>query len=433
MTTLNAWQLAEQGGHACILFFANPLVYIATLLLIVDLVRNIRAERAFFGIRVTRIWKPFCFRYLVAVCVGLALSVVAVLLGIQVDVAEIAVVSGLSIVLAAARLRWLASSTAIALVSLSAIVEQSLFAQYTARLGQIGVFLHQFHVIDWVALLGLGAIGELVLFVAYRKSSPSPALVASRRGRSLGAFKLQLGFVIPVAVLVPGPVAAPHVPVDWPWLTSHAALLGLAGLPMVVGAHFLSCAVEPQVLLRRKFVDSLATAILAVAGVYALSTRYGWLSVIPVTIALLWPEWRVRQFHWQENHADPVCPPNSDGVVVLHTIRGSLAESMGLKPGEVITHVNQVPVHTEFDLHFAIDQNPAYAKLQVVDRRGEIRLVGKPVYEGERHQLGIIFVPQQLESACYAKRSFGLLQTLYIRWNQTSGTTQESTGSTVSV
>jgi hypothetical protein len=52
-----------------------------------------------------------------------------------------------------------------------------------------------------------------------------------------------------------------------------------------------------------------------------------------------------------------------------------------------------VPVNTPFDLHFAINQNPAFVKLEVMDDQGEIRFVGKPRYTGEHHNLGLILVP----------------------------------------
>ncbi len=87
---------------------------------------------------------------------------------------------------------------------------------------------------------------------------------------------------------------------------------------------------------------------------------------------------------------EPRFAPDDRGIRVLYVIRGSLAERLGIRPAELITYVNQAPVHTEYDFHFALGQNPAYARFQVTDERGEPRLVSSPVFEGECHDLGLI-------------------------------------------
>jgi hypothetical protein len=134
-------------------------------------------------------------------------------------------------------------------------------------------------------------------------------------------------------------------------------------------------------------------------------------AAVGAILALVAREWGVWAQFLRETRREPLFAPSPDGVRVLATVEGSLAEKMGLRPGEVITQVNQVPVHTAYDLHFALDQNPAYARLHVLDLHGELRMAGKPVYVGERHQLGLIPVPD-MGSPALRLQPGGLFATL---------------------
>ncbi|MCL6593448.1 MAG: hypothetical protein K6T31_05685, partial [Alicyclobacillus sp.] len=84
---------------------------------------------------------------------------------------------------------------------------------------------------------------------------------------------------------------------------------------------------------------------------------------------------------------------------------------------EVITHVNHMPVHSAYDVHFALSQHPAYAKLHVVDQRGELRLAGRAVYDGERVKLGLLLAPSDANAPAYDPVPYGLLETcrLHVR------------------
>lgn len=183
----------------------------------------------------------------------------------------------------------------------------------------------------------------------------------------------------------------------------------------MAGFSAVLMAVRPAEAIRLTSRVSLLMGIVLVLDALAVhfwGAGFGWLGVVAMVLGRELPVWLIRQ---HENQNDPLFSPSKDGVRILTTREGSLAETMGLVPAEVVTHVNQVPVHSNYDLHFAFDQNPAYAKLQVIDERGEMRIVGKPVYTGELNQLGLVLAPDQPFGPCYRKSEFGLFQTLYLR------------------
>lgn len=86
------WTVAGGWGQivlvAVVAFLLNPLHYVATALVIWDLVRNIKHERLWFGVRVTRIIQPVILRYIKACVIGLAGSVALVLLGATASLAN---------------------------------------------------------------------------------------------------------------------------------------------------------------------------------------------------------------------------------------------------------------------------------------------------------------------------------------------------------
>lgn len=417
MLGYTVWQVTHLVGRAILAILLNPVTYIVTVLLIWDLLRNVKAERRFFGVRVTRVWKPLFFRYMKNLVVGVVVSFAALALGLTVTVWEIVVVSGLSVLLACVRLRGFATPYAVSLCIVLSITFRHMnvlrpISQQTAW-NAIWHHVIGFHIFGWVGLLALMYFAEAILFV-WNPVPVAPVLFESRRGRSIGGFVLQFSYLVPIGVWTPGFYAVPHLPSHWPWLSS-APGISLMGLPVVLGFGATLSTSNWRQIVKLRTKSSLVTA-LTLSGVFYLTYRYGilyaLLAVAMTWVALEWYIWRLKR---QESLKDPLYVARDEGVFVLCTIKGSAAEQMGLAPGDCITHVNQVPVHTAYDLHFALDQNPAYAKLQVVDSRGEIRLVGTPVYAGERHRLGLITVPER-NAAAYQNRSFGLLQSHYLRY-----------------
>ena len=414
------WQIAQMIFHAFLLLLLNPVLYLATILLVWDLLRNVRAERRFFGIRVTRVWIPLLMRYVKAVCVGTLLTLVCLACGIEVRQSEIYLVSGLSILLGVFRIRFGNTPSAIFLLIFMAWIAVHVSVPASSFLAKPVRFFSEVHIVSWLALLCVSYAAQFLMVWWHRKEGVAPALVESRRGRGIGALVVQLAFVIPVGVLTPGNHPFQELFFHWSWLAVHGGI-NLGAIPFVMGFSAVTLGTEPRRILKRLLIDSAVSTVVLAGSAY-MAVHFGSVfSLAGVIFALLLQEGTILQFRFRESYRDAICAPQSEGVVVLYTIKGSLAEEMGLRPGEIITHVNQVPVHSEYDLHFAFDQNPAYAKLQVIDRRGELRIIGKPVYDGERHQLGLILAPQGTDVPCYCNRPVGLLQTLYLKFSTSAG------------
>ncbi|WAH36604.1 PDZ domain-containing protein [Alicyclobacillus dauci] len=405
---------------ALLTFLLNPLHYVITAFIIWDLVCNIRNERLWFGIRVTRIVKPLVVRYVKACVVGAVGSAALLALGAAVSWTTILFVTVLSLVLGAIRSRFTSSSFAISVAVTLAGVAGMFQSPGPSFLSSALRFLQGFETKSWLAIGVVAALAELLLQWWNKRDAVFPALMTSKRGRRIGALKIQLGFVMPLMLWM---TPINHGAVTFfggfhPWLTSPQTSLGICIIPVVFGLHGLFTALKPErVLVQWRWWNLAQAAVLAAGFAVEQWTKidFGWLAA-PVMIALI----ECVRSVWRRVDAssEPLIAPDNRGVMVLYTIRDSLSDKLGLLPGEIVTHVNQTPVHTEYDLHFAFDQNPAYAKFQIIDTRGEVRLVGNPVYEGERHQLGLIVVVPGEQPALALKRPLGFLETMYLRRNR---------------
>lgn len=414
------WSLFEV---AILTFLLNPLHYVITGLIIWDLIRNVRAERMWFGIRVTRIGKTLIIRYLKACLFGLVGSVGLLILGAMVSWQSVLFVALLSLVLGLIRTRMAATPFAIAVAVILAAIAHVIRLPLQSMFAKPVDFLQSFSIQSWLAIGVVSTLSELGLQWWTSRDATLPALVTSKRGRRVGALKIQLGFVLPLAIwMTPGTSVAGIHPATLvfktsiePWLFTPHTAVAIGILPAVFGVHALFTALEPtRVLIQLRWWSLILSAVFAAGFVvnHFLWPPYGWVAA-PIAIALL----ELFRSVWRrvDESSEPRCSPDSRGVMILYTIRNSLSEKLGLKSGEIITHVNQTPVHTEYDLHFAVEQNPAYAKFQVIDTRGELRLVGNPVFEGERHQLGLLIVVPNDQPALRLRRPFGLLETVYLR------------------
>ncbi|MNC61811.1 Cell division topological determinant MinJ [compost metagenome] len=73
----------------------------------------------------------------------------------------------------------------------------------------------------------------------------------------------------------------------------------------------------------------------------------------------------------------------------------SPAEGLDIRTGEILAKVNGLPVTTKDALHAALQANPAYCKLEIINLQGESRFAGRAIFAGEHHQLGILICPDE--------------------------------------
>ncbi|QSO50327.1 PDZ domain-containing protein [Alicyclobacillus curvatus] len=398
--------------------FLNPLFYAGFALAFWDLRRTSTFERKFFGIRATRPLRLTIIRGVEGLMIGIVISALLIASGVVVDLWEVAAVSILGLVLGAIQLRFVSPVYSISLLSALSLVISKWGPSAKGFFGIVVSHLGSFHVVGWSGVLCGVMLGEMLLVAIVGRHSVSPVVTVSKRGRGIGALWIQLAFMVPLVIPTVGTVWSAPSYVHSPWhllWTLTASSFALLGMPVLVGFSGLFDNLRPRVAVQQTAAIDGLSAVLAGGGAY-LGTIYdsGYAVLAP------WLILAIREVsRWWLDHrqslADPLFAPADEGVMVLAVLPDSWAARLGVKPADTIARVNGVPVHSQYDLHFALNQNPAYAKLEVIDERGEIRFVSHTVYEGERAQLGLIFAPDGQSPRFVKAGGSGLLQSLYAR------------------
>ncbi|WP_245629777.1 hypothetical protein [Alicyclobacillus sendaiensis] len=182
--TANGWWALI--GLLLLTFLLNPYHYLATGFVIWDLVRNVRRERALFGVRVTRIGKTLVLRYGRAGAVGIAASLALLAAGAEGTLSSALYVLAVSIVLGVIRSRLAAVPIAIS----AAVLLSWLARAYHGTVPSAVVPAWRADVAmleaNWLLIAAATALAECVFGLWGTRDAILPALVTSRRGRRMG-------------------------------------------------------------------------------------------------------------------------------------------------------------------------------------------------------------------------------------------------------
>lgn len=121
---------------------------------------------------------------------------------------------------------------------------------------------------------------------------------------------------------------------------------------------------------------------------------YWWepLAIVVAVVAILWREWIALSAKLYEQKRPPYFTKRTNGLVILGVLPDTPAHKMALSVGEVIVKVNGIPVVTEDEFYAALQHNRAFCKLEVLNESGEVRFAQSALFEGEHHELGLLFV-----------------------------------------
>lgn len=381
-------------------FFGNlltPFFYLAILLVYLQYRRQVALERQLFGIRVTSAEQQAIRSLGYGAAGGLAATLLISGIGIVLNPTDFVYVWILAVILAIMNLRFVCFAYAGGILSfvsllLNALPEMTVAWPWMAKIYEDLRGLSAPHLLALVAVLHLT---EAILVSVQGGQSASPVFLQGKRGRLIGGYILQKYWVIPLGAVVMTGTGGLDSPGWWGLLP----IIGLQGLqifpvPAVLGFSGLALARHPQEKAARtaKWLAVYALALLGLALAGAYWSPLLWAAAIFSPVAhelLIWWEMTDEKFR-QPKFVKPL-----QGVQILAILPNSPAEGMELKPGETIVRANGVPVNTPFELHFAINQNPAFIKLEVVDENGENRFAGKPRFSGDHHGLGLILVPDE--------------------------------------
>jgi len=376
---------------------AHPLFYVAILLVFLQYRRQNLMERRMFGVRTSVLGEGMIHSLAYGLAGGIIATLLFTVLGVVLSPVDLIYVWIVALVFALFNARFICFAYAGGFLSLVSLMLNALPELNVAPAWVLSVYndLRGLNVGGLMALVGILHLIEALLIRWNGAKGAMPVFVSGKRGSLIGGFILQKFWVVPMATFVyVGGDSGLQAPAWWPLLsfgTLGAGIL-IAPMPAVLGFSSVALSKTPEKkassMSKYLMAYSVLLMLLAVAASYVPAIL--WVAALfCIVVHELLILWEVTA----EPNAHPIYVRSNRGLKILAVLPQGPAQQMGLKSGETIMKVNGNPVSTPYDLHFAINQNPAYAKLELLTPEGEVRFASTPIYMGDHHQLGIVLVP----------------------------------------
>nr|WP_194382802.1 S1C family serine protease [Bacillus mojavensis] len=380
------------------LFFLHPLFWFFVIVSLAFGYVRIKRERKTFHTRIADIYDELKFTYTKGLIPGILLSIVLGVLGISIPLGILAIIAVMTAAAALTlRANWMSAAY---------IVSVSMLIGFGLQVNQTEPFLDRFpqgFAVVWPALavfLGLLVIAEGA--VAYRSAhvKTSPGLVVSSRGLPIGQQLANRIWLLPLFILVPGNGIESHLS-WWPVFSVPGGSFHFLWIPYFVGfgQRVQGSLPETSIRITAKRVCILGLIVSALGAASLLWTPLAGAAVCAAVLGRIFLSVKQRI---NDNTAPFYFSKRDQGLMVLGIIPNTPAEDLELKIGEIITKVNGVPVKHVSDFYEALQRNRAYVKLEIIGLNGEIRFDQRASYEGEHHELGILFVKDDREGEAAA-------------------------------
>ncbi|QJC90288.1 S1C family serine protease [Bacillus inaquosorum] len=380
------------------LFFLHPLFWFFIIISLAFGYVRIKRERKTFHTRIADIYDELRFTYTKGLIPGLLLSVILGVLGISIPLGMLAIIA---VITAAAALTFHANW-----MSAAYIVSVSMLIGFGLQMSQAEPFLERFpqgFAVVWPAMaVFLGLLIIIEGTVAYRSAHvrTSPALVVSSRGLPIGQQLANRIWLLPLFLLIPGNGLESHFS-WWPVFTVPGGSFHFLWIPYFVGfgQRVQGSLPETSIKITAKRVCILGLVVTALGAASLLWTPLAGAAVCVAVLGRIFLSIKQRV---NDNAAPFYFSKRDQGLMVLGIIPNTPAEDLELKIGEIITKVNGIPVKNVSDFYEALQHNRAYVKLGIIGLNGEIRFDQRASYEGEHHELGILFVKDDREDEAAA-------------------------------
>jgi hypothetical protein len=371
----------------------HPVFYYSIILAAVLGVSRVKRERKNFTVRAQDAFFELRQVFPLGLLVGVMISIVTVVAGIPIPFAAIILVAAFTLLLSL--------TTSLRLLAPAYTIGAAFFAMIFLAGKEINIPLagDLFSNIDEkiypsiAMLLALLTIGEGFLILRNGKKGTSPKLIKSKRGQTVGVHEVKRLWIVPVFLLIPGTVMT--MPFEWwPVFSIGDNTYSLILVPFVIGMHQ-----QIQGMLPKEAVHQQGSRVVGLGILTTLiSVASYWFpiaSIAAVALTIIGREVLTLSQRMQEDNRPFYFSKKNHGVMILGILPKSPADKMALGVGELVTKVNGTNVHDEKTFYEALSRNRAHCKLEVLDTNGQIRFVQRALYEGDHHELGILFVQDE--------------------------------------
>ncbi|MCA1055337.1 PDZ domain-containing protein [Rossellomorea aquimaris] len=373
-------------------FILHPVLILSVCLAVLTGYYRVKRERKDFHTRLLDGYHDTRVLLSYGIAAGLLFSLVTVGVGLVVPVISLTLIGALSVLFALTRNFHLVSAAITVGFSYFLLVTVHYFGWDIPYLDTYMEGLNLGLLSSIMILAGVLTLIEGILIGINGWKHTSPRLMKSERGLKVGVHESRKLWMVPMFVLLP--TGNLSLPFDWwPVFTLGTENYSLLCVPFLLGFQQVVKSTLPEIAIKqtasRVFWLGAFVLTLAVTGFFAPM-----FSVASGVVAILGRAWIAYRHHSSEETKPYFYKRQSSGVMILGILPGSPAEKLSLGIGEVILKVNGIEVRTEREFYEALQKNGAYCKLEVLDVNGENRFAQGALYEGDHHELGILFADQ---------------------------------------
>jgi hypothetical protein len=372
-------------------FFIHPLFYLFFLMTFAYGYFRIKRERKSFHIRVQDIYDELKFTYTKGLIVGCIASLLLFSIGLSLPFGTIVLLAIVTAVLGFTfRLRWLSAAYS---VGITLFVTAILSNTQAGGIDQFFVGLTKTNYASLSILAGLMVLAEGVLIYRTAHKNTSPFIKTSTRGLPIGTHEANRTWMLPLLFLVPGGELTSSL-TWWPVLTINGEPFLLMFIPFFIGFNQRVQGSLPQESIK---VTGLRVIWLGVLTLFlsVISIWFTVLAFIAAFMAIVGREFITIRQRINDDSAAFYFSKRDHGLMILGILPQSPAEKMNLQVGEMVMKVNGHDVKTVEEFYESLQKNRAFCKLEVVGFNGEIRFAQRALYDGEHHELGILFVQDE--------------------------------------
>lgn len=372
------------------MFFLHPLFYYLFFIAAILGVSRVKRERKNFHVRAENAYFELRQLLPLGMLIGLCLSFISIIAGFVIPIETILFTAAFTFLLSlTTKVRWMAPVYTVGFAFFATIfaIEQQWplpsFFTFTANSEQT-VFP------SIAVLLALLLIGEGILIFKNGRKGTSPKLIKSKRGQIVGVHEVKRVWMLPMFLVIPGNALQPLFE-WWPIFSIADETYSVILVPFAVGFYQ-----QIQGMLPIDTIKSIGKRVIGLGILVMLLSISGYwsplASIAVVALAIIGRELITLKQRIDEENLPFYFSKRNHGVMILGIIPESPANHMALQIGELITKVNGIQVYDKKGFYEALLKNRAHCKLEVLDVNGEIRFAQRALFEGDHHELGILFV-----------------------------------------
>lgn len=384
----------------------NPLFWVVLFLIYLQYNKVAKMEKKLLGKEKTSAKKRVLGSLGVGMLGGILGTIVVSILGVAIQLEDFRFILPLAILLMLVNVRYLCFSYAGGIISLSSLI----------------FGFPKINVSSIIALVAVLHLIESILILIDGHKHPTPIFIEHDKYGTVGGFTLQRFWPIPFAVLlvVLGQIQGStdiNLPEWWPLFISKNLDMDNITLQLTVviaalGYGDIAVTSSPKQKSKKSSLRLAAYSIvlLILAGISSYIYAFKFIAALFAPIA---HEGLIIYSQKEEKSRMPIYKKHYRGLTVLDVKDNSVAEKMGIKPGYIMLKANNYSVNEKEDLLYVLNQFPTYLWIEVIDEKGENRILEYTDYLNGINSLGTIIIPKSSNFVVSSGENLSIIKNLF--------------------